>query len=61
MILRNAIRCKHCGDEIESRRRHEMVWCKCGKVAVDGGHDYTKRAFPDGDPEDHYDDLVQHT
>ena len=47
-ILRNAIRCKLCGDEIESRSRHEMRWCRCGAVAVDGGHEYLRRL---GDPE----------
>lgn len=42
-ILVNKIRCKKCGDIIESKTRHSFVVCKCGAVAVDGGHDYLKR------------------
>ena len=48
-ILRNAIKCTHCDDEIESTDTYDMKWCKCGTVAVDGGHDYLKRAFKDRD------------
>lgn len=44
-IRRNAIRCNHCGDVIESRHVHEYVQCSCGTVAVDGGHDYLRRGF----------------
>lgn len=36
------IRCKKCGDVIESKYRHDMVWCSCGAVAIDGGNDYVK-------------------
>ena len=39
-IIKNAIRCNLCGDEIESKRVHDFVWCKCHTCAVDGGHDY---------------------
>ena len=39
-IIRNAIRCNICGDEIESKYRHNYVRCSCGACAVDGGHDY---------------------
>lgn len=45
MIVRNAIRCNICGDEIESKHRHDYVECKCGACAVDGGHDYLRRCF----------------
>lgn len=44
-ILRNAIRCNLCGNVIESEYRHDMRWCECGAVAVDGGHSYLKRSF----------------
>lgn len=44
-IVKNAIRCKICGDEIESTYRHEYVSCSCGACAVDGGHDYLRRSF----------------
>ena len=32
MIIRNAIRCNICGDEIESTYRHDYVECKCEPV-----------------------------
>ena len=44
-IIKNAIRCNLCGDEIESTSRHDFVWCRCGACAVDGGHDYLRRCF----------------
>jgi len=44
-IIKNAIRCKRCGDEIESTYRHQYVMCSCGACAVDGGHDYLRRSF----------------
>lgn len=43
MIIRNAIRCKKCGEVIESKSVHEFKFCKCGAVAVDGGYDYLRR------------------
>lgn len=44
-IKRNAIRCNHCGDVIESTSVHDFKFCSCETVAVDGGHDYLKRSF----------------
>lgn len=44
-IIKNAIRCKHCGDVIESTSVHDFKFCSCQTVAVDGGHDYLKRGF----------------
>lgn len=44
IIKKNAIRCNVCGEEIESRYRHNYVICKCGACAVDGGHDYLRRS-----------------
>lgn len=41
-IVYNAIRCKKCGDVIESKYRHDFRMCSCGAVAVDGGHDYQR-------------------
>lgn len=54
-IIRNRIRCKKCGDVIESFHRHDFKWCSCGACAVDGGHDYLKRT---GDPES-WDDISE--
>ena len=42
-IIKNSIKCKKCGDEIESKTVHDFRFCKCGAVAVDGGHDYLRR------------------
>lgn len=42
-ILCNRIKCKECGDIIESKNRHDFVTCKCGYVAVDGGNSYLRR------------------
>ncbi len=41
-IIENKIKCNKCGDVIESIHRHDFKFCKCGAVAVDGGHDYLR-------------------
>ena len=33
-IIRNAIRCKKCGDIIESKTVHDFEFCSCGSCAV---------------------------
>ena len=43
-ILHNRIQCRKCGDIIESESVHDFKFCKCGAVAVDGGHEYMKRS-----------------
>ena len=43
-VIVNKIRCKKCGEIIESTHRHDFKICKCGAVAVDGGHDYLRRS-----------------
>ena len=57
-IKRNAIRCNHCGDVIESRYVHEFVWCSCESVYVDGGHEYLRRGFRDSTSD--YTDLSEY-
>ena len=52
----NKIRCKKCGDIIESKSVHDFKFCKCKSVAVDGGHEYLRRL---GDLED-WDDLSEY-
>lgn len=49
-IIANKVRCKICGEVIESIRTHDFVGCKCwnesnGKegIAIDGGHSYLSR------------------
>lgn len=58
-IVSNKIKCKHCGDIIESKSVHNFVTCSCGKVSVDGGHDYLKRCFPSYPAEEHYEELSE--
>lgn len=43
------VRCKKCGDVVESKHRHDFQPCKCGAIFVDGGTDYTRLG---GNPED---------
>lgn len=42
-IISNKIKCKKCGDVIESKNINDYKRCSCGAVAVDGGKDYLKR------------------
>ena len=49
----NKIRCNFCGDIIESTHVHDFKTCKCGRVSVDGGHEYLRRCFKEvGDYEE---------
>lgn len=52
-IIRNAARCKRCGDVIESKSRHDWKQCSCGAIFVDGGRDYLRHG---GHPRD-FEDL----
>jgi hypothetical protein len=42
VIIRNAARCRKCGDVIESKHRHDFQACRCGAIFVDGGRDYLR-------------------
>jgi hypothetical protein len=53
-IIRNAIKCNHCGDIIESLYTHNFVKCSCGCCSVDGGKEYLKRGFMNS-----HDDFVE--
>ena len=59
-IKSNKIRCKNCGDIIESRHCHDFVWCSCGQCAVDGGKLYLKRAFKTDDPDEAIEELSEY-
>ena len=44
-LLKNEVfglRCKKCADVIYSHHRHDMRYCKCNTIAIDGGRDYTR-------------------
>lgn len=43
MIVRNMIKCKKCGDVIESKSVHDFQTCSCGTCSVDGRHSYLRR------------------
>ncbi len=43
----NQVRCDRCGEVIVSRTRHDLRWCSCRGVAVDGGTDYLRRITGD--------------
>lgn len=54
-IISNKIKCKKCGDIIESKSTNDYKKCSCGTVAVDGGKDYLKRI----DNEEDYEDISE--
>ncbi len=58
-IKRNMIRCKRCGDIIESKHVHDFKQCLCGACFTDGGHDYLRRGWDPkyGQPEDVFEEL----
>ena len=56
-IIVNKIKCKKCGDVIESTYRHDFKFCKCGAVAVDGGKDYLRRIGYEEDYEEFTDTI----
>lgn len=51
-IIVNKIRCMKCGSVIESNSVYDFKFCKCGAVAVDGGHEYLRRCGNRGDWEE---------
>lgn len=44
-LVRNAIKCKACGDVIESKALHDFITCSCGACSVDGGLMYPTRRW----------------
>lgn len=42
-IVENKIQCRICLEELTSKSEHDFKWCKCHRVAVDGGNEYLKR------------------
>ena len=43
----NQIQCKRCSSIITSEHGHDLKWCKCRRVAVDGDRDCLKRLTDD--------------
>ena len=42
-IKRNRAKCALCGDEIESKHRHDFQQCSCGEIFTDGGQVYVRQ------------------
>jgi len=42
MVAGPKVRCKKCGDVIQSMSVHDMKTCQCRAIAIDGGGCYTK-------------------
>lgn len=41
-LIANRILCLLCDDLIQSKHGHDMQWCSCKEVAIDGGLNYQK-------------------
>lgn len=52
IIKINKIKCKKCGNIIESKTTNDLKRCSCGAVAVDGGKEYLKRIGNDEEYEE---------
>ena len=50
-ILHNRIRCKICGEVLESRSTHDFQQCECG-IFIDGGRDYVRVGGWNGDEDE---------
>ena len=59
-LIRNAIRCKKCGDEIESTHGYDFKYCSCGSVFIDGGREYGRYGYPGGNIEDWIENLMEY-
>lgn len=58
-ILSNKIRCKSCGDIIESKHRHDFVTCSCKKCFADGGTAYLRRGYDGVNSSEAYEELSE--
>ena len=45
----SAIKCRHCGDTVFSRADHDMRFCSCKRVSIDGGRSYFKASGIESD------------
>lgn len=57
-IIKNSVKCRHCGDVLVSKHVHDFVRCSCGAVFVDGGNEYLRRGFRTS-PEDDFIELSE--
>lgn len=61
-VVRNAARCRLCGDLLESKHRHDFKSCSCGALSVDGGLAYVRRSWDGkrGDYEEMAEELSEY-
>ena len=59
-LITNKIRCKFCGDIIQSRSVHDFRQCTCHKCFTDGGLEYVRRGFDGDDPQKIFEDLSEY-
>lgn len=59
-LIRNSAKCLLCGDEIESKYRHDYRACSCGSLTVDGGLAYVRRGWS-GSTDDWEDTSIYET
>jgi hypothetical protein len=58
-LLRNRLKCKKCGDIIESTYAHDFKYCKCGAIFIDGGLEYSRYGWLGGDRSDYIENLQE--
>lgn len=44
-MIVHGILCPMCGDEVWSRHRHDLRWCKCHYCFIDGGRAYQRWGY----------------
>ncbi|MFB1052258.1 hypothetical protein [Paraliobacillus sp. JSM ZJ581] len=57
-VIVNKVRCKKCNDIIESKYIHDMQYCKCKSIYIDGGKEYQRCGWKSGKQDDYIDDYI---
>lgn len=62
-VHRNRIRCRICGDIVESTDRHDFASCSCLSCSADGGTAYLRRVWDSskGDVDEVFEELSDWT
>lgn len=48
-LISNQAKCLKCGDEVFSATTHDLRYCKCRELYVDGGMSYIRHGFKSHD------------
>ncbi|WP_010170778.1 DUF7695 domain-containing protein [Bacillus coahuilensis] len=51
-VIVNRVKCKKCGSIIESKYTHDLQYCKCRSIYIDGGTEYQRYGWKGGKAED---------